>query len=97
MICGEHDKLSGDKILSIIGAVGGIRKSDIDARRASALKKFAAVPTPRVAVLVGGANRAFSFSAMIVGHYRILLLPPSGLAEFWRLRRGAPVRQANRN
>ena len=93
MICGEHDKLSGDKILSIIGAVGGIRKSDIDARRASALKKFAAVPTPRVAVLVGGANRAFSFSAddcRTLSDSVIAAVGPGGVLATPSRRTGAP-------
>ena len=62
VVCGEHDNLSGDNVIAIIGAVGGIRKSDIDSRRAAALNRFVAVPQPRVAVLLGGENRAFSLA-----------------------------------
>ena len=57
------------------------------------MKKFAAVPTPRVAVLVGGANRAFSFSAddcRTLSDSVIAAVGPGGVLATPSRRTGAP-------
>jgi mitochondrial fission protein ELM1 len=57
----EHDGLTGDNVFPILGSPNRITK----ARLAAAKKEFApllgALRAPRVAVLVGGANRVYRF------------------------------------
>ena len=62
VVCGYHDRLSGDNVLPIIGSVGGIHATDLARRRAAARQKFAALSPPYIAVLVGGENRAFALT-----------------------------------
>ena len=57
-----HDRLRGDNVVVTLGAVGEVTADSVPARAASAQRKFAAIPQPRVGALIGGGNRAFDFS-----------------------------------
>ena len=63
VICAHHDHLSGDQVLPITGAIGTVRPDLLQARSAAAKERFATIPAPRTALLLGGDNRAFSLTA----------------------------------
>ena len=56
------DRLGGENVIETLGAVGEVTAENLAARKESATRKFARIPTPRIGVLIGGENRAFSFS-----------------------------------
>ena len=56
------DRLGGGNVIETLGAVGEVTAENSAARKESAMRKFARIPTPRIGVLIGGENRAFSFS-----------------------------------
>ena len=58
----RHDGLGGKNTLAITGSVGPVSGAVLQARREKALARFAKAQSPRIGVLLGGANRAFSFS-----------------------------------
>ena len=52
-------------VILTLGAVGHINKERLNTHRKKALSRFANLPTPRTAVLIGGNNRAFSLTPQI--------------------------------
>ena len=65
-----HDGPGGKNSLAITGSVGPVSAEVLAARRASALARFGHPPPPRIGVLIGGANHAFSFSPEDCGRIR---------------------------
>ena len=94
-----HDGPGGKNSLAITGSVGPVSAEVLAARRASALARFGHPPPPRIGVLIGGANRAFSLSPEDCGRIRDSLfrardeLGGGGGGRFWRRRRVAPGRR----
>ena len=58
----EHDGLTGDNVMPIIGSPNGVTKATLDTAAARWAKTFERLPHPRVAVLVGGASKSHRFS-----------------------------------
>lgn len=56
-----HDRLSAANVRVTLGALHRVTKARIDAAAAEMADRFSALPRPRVAVLVGGANSAYRF------------------------------------
>jgi len=52
-----HDRLEGDNVLSMIGAPTPLTTKKIASARAAHADWFDGVPTPQIAVLLGGANK----------------------------------------
>lgn len=55
----EHDQLSGRNIVSTAGALGRITQARLAAAAAEFADTFGRRPSPRVAVLIGGANAIY--------------------------------------
>jgi mitochondrial fission protein ELM1 len=62
----EHDRLSGPNIISTAGALGRVTGARLDAAAALFGPALAHLPTPRVAVLVGGGNAVFQTTAGVI-------------------------------
>lgn len=60
VIAPRHDRLNGDNVLSLCGSLNPITPAWLVAARAS-FSQFAALPTPRMGVLIGGHTRAAPF------------------------------------
>lgn len=56
-----HDRLTGRNVRVTLGALHRVTRERIDSAAASLAERYAWLPRPRVAVLVGGANRAYRF------------------------------------
>ena len=69
VIAPQHDYAKDDEALrhpnvfATLGAVGLVTPALLAARRAAAQSRFAHIPTPRTALLMGGNNRAFVLTA----------------------------------
>ncbi len=59
VICPLHDEVRGENVLPILGSAGGVRHEDLRRRRAAARRKFAHIPDPKTALLIGGDSRAY--------------------------------------
>lgn len=59
----EHDGIEGPNVFPILGAPSRLAQSVIEEHARRLEPAFAHLPKPRVAVLVGGPNRAYRFSA----------------------------------
>ncbi|GAB4517550.1 MAG: mitochondrial fission ELM1 family protein [Amphiplicatus sp.] len=59
----EHDGLEGPNVFPILGAPNRLAPSLIEEHARRLASALAHLPAPRVAVLVGGPNRAYRFSA----------------------------------
>ena len=53
----EHDLLKGDNVLSMIGSPTPLTPEKITSMRAAHADWFADIPTPQIAVLIGGNNK----------------------------------------
>jgi hypothetical protein len=53
-----HDGLTGPNVLPILGAPNRISRERLDLERAKFQERWAALPTPRIAVIIGGRSRA---------------------------------------
>lgn len=60
VIAPRHDRLAGANVVETLGSLHGVTAARLAAARA-AMAAPAALPAPRFAVLVGGANRVFRF------------------------------------
>lgn len=70
VIAPEHDGLEGDNVLTLLGSLHPVDDGWLHEARAR-FAAFAALPAPRVAVLVGGASAHFDFDiAQAVGWTR---------------------------
>jgi mitochondrial fission protein ELM1 len=58
----EHDGLTGDNVVPIIGSPNGITREKLEAAAAKWRAAFGRLPHPRVAVLIGGKSKSHSFS-----------------------------------
>lgn len=50
-------------MLPVLGSTGGIRSADLHSRRSGAQSRFANIPDPKTAVLIGGGSRAYEMTA----------------------------------
>ncbi len=55
----EHDGVSGPNVVPVRGSVGRVTRARIAAAGAALADDLAALPRPRVAVLIGGSNRRY--------------------------------------
>ena len=65
VVCGTHDyphKPHFDNIITIAGSVGGISYPMLAQRKQKAAQKFATMPRPHTALIIGGDNRAYSLT-----------------------------------
>ncbi|MSP84187.1 MAG: hypothetical protein EXQ94_15100 [Alphaproteobacteria bacterium] len=61
VVAPAHDGLTGGNVITTVGSLHGITAAKLAA--ATIDPALAALPRPRIAVLLGGANRAFNFDA----------------------------------
>jgi len=57
----EHDQLTGPNVFPILGSPNRITQERLAAARAECVGSFAGLRAPRLAVLIGGANRSYRF------------------------------------
>ena len=62
VIVPSHDRLRGDSVLVSLGGLGTVNRSALDMAAATYADQVTDLPHPRVAVLVGGTNRAYRFT-----------------------------------
>ena len=62
VVCPRHDRLRGDNVVSTAGALHDIDETTLAAARQDWAATFEARSAPRVALLIGGPNRAFPLS-----------------------------------
>ena len=60
LIAGDHDGISGSNILPVRGALNRVTPAKL-ADSAARFPDLAALPQPRIAVVLGGANRCYQF------------------------------------
>jgi mitochondrial fission protein ELM1 len=58
----EHDKVAGSNVITTLGSPNRISKQKLDAAAASWRAQFAALPAPRIGVLIGGKSKAHQFT-----------------------------------
>jgi mitochondrial fission protein ELM1 len=63
LVVPEHDRLAGANVLSSVGAVNRLTAQGIAAAAAGWAERFAGLPRPRLAVMVGGPSRSARFTA----------------------------------
>lgn len=66
-----HDRLAGDNVITTLGAVHSVTPERLTREMAAFAARIDPLPHPRIAVLLGGDSRAFSFG-------------PTGAAKFGR-------------
>jgi uncharacterized protein len=57
-----HDRLAGDNVITTLGAVHSVTPERVTREMAAFAGRIDPLPRPRIAVLLGGDSRAFSFS-----------------------------------
>ena len=62
VICPMHDEICGENVLPILGSAGGVCGRNLQKRRGRAREKFAHIPNPKTALLIGGNSRAYRIS-----------------------------------
>lgn len=62
VIVPDHDRLRGQSVLVSLGGLGTVNRSTLDAAATAWAVQVADLPPPRVAVLIGGSNRAYQFT-----------------------------------
>ncbi|MDD9818236.1 MAG: mitochondrial fission ELM1 family protein [Gammaproteobacteria bacterium] len=60
VVCPEHDTPCGGNVIRTLGSLGEVSARSLAGRRPGAVRRFAGIPAPRIALLAGGGNRAFS-------------------------------------
>lgn len=63
VIAPRHDGLKGDNTIATTGSLHGLTREGLDRDAAAWRASVDHLPGPRIAVLVGGANRAYRFGA----------------------------------
>jgi hypothetical protein len=58
----EHDDLTGENVMPIVGSPNGVTKAALDAAATRWKNSFDRLPHPRVAVLVGGTSKSHRFA-----------------------------------
>jgi mitochondrial fission protein ELM1 len=95
VVAPSHDGLSGDNVLVTAGSLHGLTRARLDEAAASQGAGVAHLPRPLVAVLVGGANRAYRFTAADAAALgRRLAALPGGLMVTVSRRTGAEATAA---
>ncbi|MEE8332664.1 MAG: mitochondrial fission ELM1 family protein, partial [Alphaproteobacteria bacterium] len=59
VITPEHDGLAGPNVVTTLGSLHGVTAARLDEAAAAFADRYAALPRPLVAVLIGGANRQY--------------------------------------
>lgn len=62
VVAPEHDGLSGDNVISMIGAPNRITNTELIAQVLKFQDRLASLPMPRVAMLIGGPSKTHKFS-----------------------------------
>jgi hypothetical protein len=62
VIAPRHDRLSGPNVVSILGSPNRITPERLAQSRQALAERLDALPSPRVAVLIGGKSKAFDLS-----------------------------------
>ncbi len=62
----EHDRLRGTNVVTTRGALHGVTPARLSAAAARLAPRLEGLPRPLVAVLIGGANRAYRFTSTLV-------------------------------
>ena len=73
VITPAHDKLSGNNIVSTLGALHRVTPERLKSEAAAFAGRYAALPRPLVAVLLGGDNRHFRLTAELADRLGSLL------------------------
>ncbi|MPY70747.1 MAG: hypothetical protein GEU92_11735 [Alphaproteobacteria bacterium] len=63
VVAPAHDRLSGPNVISTLGALHRVTPARLAAEAARFRDRYAALPRPRVAVLLGGSNRQYRLTA----------------------------------
>jgi uncharacterized protein len=61
----RHDRLEGQNVIPIIGAMHRVTQAKLDCAAASYADTLNHLPRPRVAVLIGGANRSYRMTESV--------------------------------
>jgi mitochondrial fission protein ELM1 len=69
----EHDGLSGDNVVVTLTAPHSFTPKRLEGLRRSPPREVAALPRPRVAVMLGGPNAAYQFGAASVARLKVAL------------------------
>ncbi len=69
----QHDGLSGDNVFVTLTAPHSFTPRRLEGLRGSPPREIAALPTPRVAVMLGGPNAAYRFGAPSLARLKIAL------------------------
>ncbi|MEA1942948.1 MAG: mitochondrial fission ELM1 family protein [Pseudomonadota bacterium] len=98
IVAPEHDRLARGNVLTMTGSPNRITRAQLDAARTQFATRIDTLPSPRAAVLVGGASKRFRITPEI-GDYlerRIAGLVERGLGVMVTVSRRTPeaVRQA---
>lgn len=95
VVAPAHDGLAGDNVVATTGSLHGLSRALLDEAAQAWRASVAHLPEPRIAVLVGGANRAYRFGpeeARALG--RSLAALPGGLMVTVSRRTGAEATRA---
>ena len=65
VIAPRHDKLRGANVLETLGSLSRLTRAALDRAAAAWAPQLAKLPKPRVAVLIGGASRAYRLTPVI--------------------------------
>ena len=69
----EHDGVSGDNMVVTLTAPHSFGPKRLEAMRGSPPREIAALPSPRVAVMLGGPNAAYRFDAASMARLKVAL------------------------
>lgn len=58
----EHDGLSGENVVPIVGSPNGVTPAKLEAAASQWTKTFERLPKPRLAVLIGGTSKSHRFT-----------------------------------
>ncbi len=65
VVVSAHDRLTGPNVRVTLGALHRVNRARLDEAGARFAARFAALPRPRIAVLIGGANRTYRFDPAV--------------------------------
>ena len=98
IVAPEHDRLERSNVLTMTGSPNRITQAQLDAARAHFCERIDTLPSPRAAVLIGGASKRFRVTPEIGDYleHRIAGLVDRGLGVMVTVSRRTPedVRQA---
>ncbi len=63
VVAPAHDQVKGANVIETIGAVSEVTAQSLVRRQQAAQRRFSHIPAPRIGVLIGGSNRAFSLTS----------------------------------